>query len=177
MDIAYFFNHYLPPDYWALYIAFGSVATFAWKSRWAFYTRRQRNKLIMRRCAEKLNATIEADVTLSMMWDCQYLPVNFQMSINEMTDAYKRYLNSLPLQTRHEIVDKLLDNQKVKAERRGEPTHDMVELLGHLSPVEVETMFYTINDNEIDWADLMRIGYHANQLANDVIAFRFRSPY
>lgn len=95
-----------------------------------------------------------------------------------MANVYQNYLNDLPMNVRHDIIDKILHNQERKLQNKGEDCTDIVRLVGQLNVIEIETLFYIMNEKkEIDWTELKRMSYGGSDLANDLIAFRFRNPY
>lgn len=97
----------------------------------------------------------------------------------EMVNVYHNYITALPLHTRLEIIDKLLNNQQLRyLDREGEQCTDLVALLGRMNTVELETIVFAMGRrNIVDENNRVFASRSASELANDLIAFRFSNPY
>lgn len=95
----------------------------------------------------------------------------------EMTSVYQKYLNGLAESKRSEIIDKLLDNQMVRCQQEGITSTNISELIEYMGPLEVETLYCLIHSQALNWGSLDKITFGRSELANDIIAFRFRNPY
>lgn len=96
----------------------------------------------------------------------------------EMVQVYQKYMNDLPLQKRHEVIDKLLQNQAIRC--KGHYT-DIQTLIDMMNSAEIETLAYTmgVEFNSIDdrGHQIREVPRPTEGLANEVILFRFRNPY
>jgi hypothetical protein len=97
----------------------------------------------------------------------------------EMVSVYRKYIVGLPLQTRHELIDKLLNNQQTRQRRTGEPTN-LVTLIEGMNAVERETLIYACGGyNTLDKVGnlVSSTPVPASDLANEVIGFKLSHPY
>lgn len=96
----------------------------------------------------------------------------------ELTHMYQRYVNEMPMQKRHELIDKLLQNQEVRC--KGHYTN-MQMLIDMMNPIEIETLMYVIgvecNAFDQNGRLIRQIPTLSEGLANEVIAFRLGNPY
>lgn len=112
---------------------------------------------------------------------------DFAVNAMSTPSAYKTYINKLSIQTRHELIDKILQNQARKSEAItgfNGPITDLQGLVSLMRSVELETIVYLIDDNfrmpndeGIRGSGQAYLQYTTNDLANDIIAFRLRNPY
>lgn len=112
---------------------------------------------------------------------------DFAVNAMSTPSAYKTYIDKLSLQTRHELIDKILQNQARKSEAItgfNGPITDMAALVSLMRSVELETIVYLIDDNfrmrndeGIRGQGQAYLQYTNSDLANDIIAFRLRNPY
>lgn len=87
-------------------------------------------------------------------------------------EIYQEYMSSLPIQTRHEMIDKLLDNQAVK-NRKGYDIKpfDIPTLVSFMTGVEIRTLLFVINKANVP------VETTVSDIANDIIAFKLSNPY
>lgn len=104
----------------------------------------------------------------------------FAIGWSDMARVYQNYIRDLPLEKRHEIIDKLLQNQVVRC--KGQYT-DVATLLDMMNYMEIETIIYAIDEGarilQPDGSvaiNISRVKYGSSELANDVIAFRLGNP-
>lgn len=155
-----------------------------WVIVWAGKThaRKEKEILLRGRAMELLARALSPDGSVANhmhnLWASVVLPSGYQVGWGEMSNVYQTYINELPINTRHDIIDRILHNQEKKLEKNGEDSKDIVKLVNQLNVIEIETLFYIMHEkSDIDWVELKRISYGSSELANDIIAFRFRNPY
>lgn len=138
--------------------------------------KRERDTYIKQFVCVKLSKALSGE-DWGVSWSHHVAPGGYEIGWNSMANAYQKYMSSLPLQRRIEIVDRLLDIQMVKCQQEGIESADLATLVGMMNMVEVETLMCTVSDREVDWKDRQVHCYGSNDLANDVISFRFRNPH
>ena len=127
----------------------------------------------------KLGAADPGELYLTAVVTAPHVPEGLLIGWSQTMKAYCDYIDALPLQTRHDIIDKLLRNQTIRC--KGQYT-DMATLIELMNDTERDTLMYTISDKATYYDSktgrMKAIEKRsASDLANDVILFRFRNPY
>lgn len=166
-----FIAQFLIPETWAAILATITVVQ-AVRGFWRWHDKKvQVRQFLLMKLDKALQGT-EWGVT----WSSYVMPGGFMIGWNAMANAYQKYITGLPLERRHEIIDRLLDNQMVKCQRDGIDHADLASLIGLMNVVEIETLMCTVMQGEVDWQERQVTSYGSNELANDIIAFRFSNP-
>lgn len=98
----------------------------------------------------------------------------------EMVSVYRKYITSLPISQRHDLIERLIGNQQRRQRDTGKPCTDLVQLVSTMNAVEKETVIYACGGFHTldEKGSLVKIApADPNEIANQIIMFRFRNPY